>query len=87
MDYTKREYIKSARNHEYEVCVWGAGFLGTQKGLELLYKREISVNYYCDNNQELWGKEVINGVKCISPIELQERSENVICFLFWQALK
>ncbi len=82
MDDMKLEYIKSAQNHECEVCIWGAGFLGTRKGLELLYKRGISVTFYCDNNEKLWGKEIIEGIKCISPLELQQRRENVVCFLF-----
>ncbi len=82
MNDIKREYIKHAQDKKYEVCIWGAGFLGTQKGLELLYKHGISVDYYCDNNQDIWGKEIIKGVRCISPMTLQERKEKVICFLF-----
>ncbi len=87
MDCVKLEYIKGVLNHEYEVCIWGAGFLGTRKGLELLSKRGISADLYCDNNPELWGKEIINGVKCISPKELQERKQGVICFLFLASSK
>ncbi len=82
MDKIKREYIELAKKGECEVCIWGAGFLGTQKGLELLQKRHISIDYYCDNNPELWGKEIINGIKCISPAQLQGKRDKVICFLF-----
>ncbi len=77
----KKRYIELARNEKFEVCVWGAGYLGTQSGLKLLYKRGILVNFYCDNNSELWGKEIINGIYCISPEELQKKKENMICFL------
>lgn len=87
MDSITQRYIESAKNQEYEVCIWGAGFLGTQKGLELLNKRGILPDYYCDNNQELWGKEIINSVTCISPIELSKRKEKVICFLFLASSK
>lgn len=82
MDKLKREYIELAKSGEYEVCIWGAGFFGTQKGLELLNKRGIHADYYCDNNSELWGREIIDGIRCISPEELQIRREKVVCFLF-----
>jgi len=75
------QYIKLAQSGRYEVCVWGAGYLGTQSGLQMLYKRGISVDYYCDNNSELWGKEIQDGIFCISPDELQKKKENIICFL------
>lgn len=75
------QYIKLAQSGKYEICVWGAGYLGTQSGLQMLRKREISVDYYCDNNSELWGKEIQDGVFCISPMELQKKKERIICFL------
>ena len=81
MDIQKMHGLEDARSGEYDVCIWGAGFLGRQKGLELLRKRGISVDYYCDNNSLLWGKEIVDGIKCISPKELQAKGKPVICFL------
>lgn len=77
----KEEYIKHAQSDQYNVCIWGAGFLGTQKGLQMLNERGISVDFYCDNNSKLWGKEVINQIPCISPMELKQRKDNIVCFL------
>lgn len=82
MENIKEKYLELAKGRDYEVCIWGAGFLGTGKGLQLLYKRDILVDYYCDNNSALWGKEIVNGIKCISPMELEKRKAKVICFLF-----
>lgn len=80
--YTKKtNYIVQAQSGICDICIWGAGFLGTQKGLELLNKKGIAVNYYCDNNHYLWGRDIINGIKCISPAELQKKKGNIICFL------
>lgn len=81
MDNRKELYLQHAKSNEYEVCIWGAGFLGTGKGLQILKKRKISVDYYCDNNSKLWGKEVIDGIRCISPDELQKKKGRVVCFL------
>ncbi len=76
-----KKNIELAKSKEYEVCVWGAGYVGKEYGLQFLTKRDISVDYYCDNNTSLWGTEIINGIKCISPEELRQRKDKVICFL------
>lgn len=75
------EYVKLAQSGEYSVCIWGAGYIGTGSGLQLLKKREISVDYYCDNNAKLWGKKIVDEIVCISPQELQLKRDKVICFL------
>lgn len=75
------EYIKQAKSGKYDVCIWGAGYIGTGTGLQLLKKRGIIINYYCDNNPSFWGKEIVDGILCISPDELKNRSKKVICFL------
>lgn len=87
MDSKKEEYVELARSEQYEVCIWGAGFLGTQKGLELLSKRNITVDYYCDGDLKLWDKEIVSGIKCISPTELKSKKEKMICFVFLASSK
>lgn len=87
-DFVRREermrdiekHIKSAQSGDYIVCVWGAGYIGIQIGLPLLYKKGIKVDFYCDNNCELWGQEIVDGIRCISPEQLQEKKDKVICF-------
>lgn len=75
------EHIEEAKSDAYEVCIWGAGFLGKQKGLEILKRRDITVDFYCDNNSDLWGKEVVAGIQCISPGELEKKKNKVVCFI------
>lgn len=82
MNNQKKNYIQCAQSGKYDVCIWGAGFLGTQKGLQMLIERDIQVDYYCDNNSSLWGKKIVKDICCISPKELQARKEKVVCFLF-----
>ena len=73
------ELLALAQEKRYEVCIWGAGNVGTHFGLQMLRKRGIAVNYYCDGNPGLWGKEVIDGIRCISAEEMKDR--NPICFI------
>jgi FlaA1/EpsC-like NDP-sugar epimerase len=51
------------------VC-FGAGAMG-RAALSALKECGIKVDYFCDNAEPLWGSE-IDGVKVISPIQLQE---------------
>lgn len=81
MDCKKELCIKYAKSKEYEVCIWGAGFLGKGIGLQMVHKRGIMVDFYCDNNSDLWGKEVVDGIKCISPVELAKKGCKIVCFL------
>lgn len=75
------KYIKLAQSGKYDVCVWGAGYIGTGIGLELLRKRKIDIDFYCDNNTNLWGKKVVDEIVCISPEELRTKRDTVICFV------
>lgn len=56
-----------------EVVLWGAGFC-LSKNYEVV-KKYVQVKYVCDNNSELWGKEILPEVFCISPEELKEKKD------------
>lgn len=75
------KYMEDAKNKNFEVCIWGAGYIGTQFGLPLLKKRGIQVHYYCDSNPKLWGQEIIDGIRCISPSDLKQKADRVVCFV------
>lgn len=79
MDFSVNELLKLAQEKQFETCIWGAGKVGTQFGLRMLKERGISIDYYCDNNSKLWGKEIVDGIKCISIEELKDR--DIICFV------
>ncbi len=55
---------------ENKVVLFGAGHTG-KTIFKLLQQFDIKVYAYCDNNENLWGTTV-NGIKVISPAELQE---------------
>lgn len=67
-----------ARSGKYEVCIWGAGYVGRNYGYELLKGLGINVNYYCDNNVELYGKEIRDGLYCVDKKQIHK---DVICFI------
>lgn len=70
--------IGLARNEEYKVCIWGAGFMGKGLGYELVKKLDIGVDCYCDNNEKLWGKEIIDGIVCIDYHMLLGNKDKVV---------
>ena len=51
-----------------EIILWGAGN-GLEKNIVSI-QGKCKVQYICDNKSELWGKELVNGIKCISPEEI-----------------
>lgn len=65
---------KRYENHKWEYVVWGTGECFKKNICELL--SICDVKYICDNNKAQWGKDMINGIKCISPSELR-KLENV----------
>lgn len=70
--------IQLARSGDYKVCVWGAGYVGTHYGYELLKQWEINIDFYCDNNRDLHGTEIKDGIICISPGSMPVK---VVCFV------
>lgn len=54
---------------DMQVVLWGAGnnFIKKLPEIEQITK----VHNVCDNNKKLWGKEIMPGIKCISPEELK----------------
>lgn len=52
------------------IIIWGAGNCFVRNFGKVRNIAEIK--YVCDNNPDKWGKEMITGIKCISPQELQE---------------
>ena len=84
LNYTTEEiikFLKLAKSNDFEVCVFGAGSLGTGVGRQILKNYDIQIDYYCDNNEELQDKEVRDGIYCRSIERLIKNREKTICFL------
>lgn len=58
------------------ICIFCAGRYGELLSEEL-YCRLISVDSYCDNNPQKWGKR-FNYVNCIDPNSLEEQKDNTL---------
>ena len=80
-----QDLINKAKTDQYEVCIWGAGFIGTGYGLKLLHQQGIKVDYYCDNNLKLLGKNIVDGIKCESQERLFQNKDRTICFLIMRS--
>lgn len=70
--------LVKAKSGNYKICAWGAGYVGRNHGYDLIQKMGISIDFYCDNNPELFGKVIRDNIICINPKELQS---NTICFI------
>lgn len=57
------------RSKQHPICIFGGGELGKYICTWLL-ENEIRVDFFCDNNKALHGKEILGGIKCISFDEL-----------------
>lgn len=78
-----KELIEVAKEKKHEVCIWGAGNAG-KTGLRMLQRMGVSVDFYCDKNPDLWGREIVDNIKCISPDEIRNR--DIICFVMASVL-
>lgn len=66
---------------EPQIICFGAGN-ALQKNI-LKIKRIYNLKYVCDNDPDKWGKEVLNGIKCISPDELANMEDVIVVILVY----
>jgi len=77
-----QENIELARKEGSAVCIWGAGYMGKGLGYDILKEMNIVPNYYCDNNEKLWGEEIIDGINCVNYRHIFIDKKNIVCFVF-----
>lgn len=61
-----------------KVVLWGTGYHFSENLSKV--EEHCAISYVCDNNQQKWGKEIVPGIKCISPDELAQM-ENIFVVL------
>lgn len=71
------DYLKS---NDMEVCIFGAGKIGTGFGYEILSLFNIKASFYCDNNSKKWTTVIRDGLICISPDDLKTK-KNCACIV------
>ena len=74
-----KEWLKKLRTYK-KICIFGAGEHGIT-WYNVLEKTGIKAEVFCDNDEEKWGKEIINGVKCISPKEYRKEAARTACII------
>ena len=73
------ERLDQIKNGLRESCIFGAGMIGKNFGLDILKRKGIMPSFYCDSNSALWGSIIKDNIKCISIEEFKKR--NPICFI------
>ena len=66
-----------------QVILWGTGHC-FQKNLSKV-ENYCNIQYVCDNNSKSWGKEIVSGVKVISPKELLEMQDIFVVIMLEDA--
>lgn len=80
MRYEKLRKLKEMKNGVANICLFGAGAVGSTWAYDLLNAMGFHINFYCDNGKKP-GMEIKNGVKTISLEELYAMKENVFVFI------
>lgn len=79
MKYEELKKLKE-KNNVANICLFGAGFIGSTWAYDLLYAIGFQIDFYCDNGKKS-GIEIRSGIKTISLEELYAMKENVLVFI------
>jgi hypothetical protein len=83
----RKDFFNQLRSYKY-VCLFGAGGMGVDLALYLT-KIGVKIDFFCDNNENLYGKEICLGIKCIplaELIKLKEESFVIISTEFYNKI-
>ena len=75
----------SRKNIKKQVIIYGAGFLGRQLALNLVYNKEYDLVFFIDDNKNLWGG-TIDGYPVRSPSYLSNSNDNKNLKEIWLAM-
>lgn len=82
-----KNIIENIRTEDKKVCVWGTGQVGTSFGYDLLNKLGIKVDFFCDSNEAIWGKKIIDDIECVDWRKLSRETlifVMVSCHFVWE---
>lgn len=71
-----KELIRTIHKRKKKVVVFGAGYWGRGKILNLCVEGNVKIEYFCDSDKEKQGT-TIQGITVISPSELEELNNGV----------
>lgn len=75
-----REYFLNKIYSSHNILLFGSGEVGKAVAYEIA-DIGLKVNFFCDNNEKLWNKEILDSIRCISINELQKYKENSIILI------
>lgn len=64
---TIQEKITCVKKRNSPICIWGCGQTGTKVGYDLVQKIGLNIDFFCDSNPALQGKEIVDGIICDRP--------------------
>lgn len=67
------------------ICMFGAGYAAGYWYNFITYLG-FKVDFFSDNNSDMWGKTIMDGIPCISPEELYGYGKEVLCLVSTSAL-
>lgn len=77
--------LENRGNYKY-ICMFGAGYAANVYWFQFIKDLGFSVDFFSDNNADLWGKKIIEDIMCIPPAELVKYGKDVLCLVSTSAL-
>lgn len=81
---TYKELLDQKGKYDH-ICMFGAGYAANY-WYRFLRDIGYEIDFFSDNNPDLWGKVMIDGIVCISPSELAKYEKSVLCLVSTSAL-
>lgn len=81
---TYKELLDKRGKYKY-VCMFGAGYAASY-WYRFLKDIGYGIDFFSDNNADIWGKVMIDGIVCIPPSELLKYGNDILCLVSTSAL-
>lgn len=76
-----RNFCKKIKEYKY-VCIFGVGKMAEGWGYDFVRKwGSDNITCFSDNNPAMWGKIIIDGIKCVPPDELSKHGKELVCIV------
>ncbi len=81
---TYKELLDQRGKYKY-VCMFGAGYAANY-WYRFLEDIDYKIDFFSDNNPDLWNKVIVDRITCISPSELLKFGGDILCLVSTSAL-
>lgn len=73
----KEEYFRRLKEADSDIVIWGSGVNG-KYAYKQLVKNGVRIKNFCDNDPQKRDTEIIDNIRCISPIDIKRDSRIII---------